>query len=340
MKSVALITTLLMCISAWSQATKDTLFLNNGSVVIGELKKAKLGVVTFDPDDANDITVQLRKLKTITATNKVFRIETINNHVYFGIILPNPAKNAIYIRWMLDTISLRLEDISILYPVEKSPIQRISGSVGLGYSYTRSSGLGRLNFDGNVTYTSKQTELILSLSGIYTIYDSVVSRDKEALSFKYNYYFLRNWFTTAFVAYQRNLELGLTRRFQEGFGIGNKFITGRYIYSWGRTGIVFNQEKNIEGSTSGILTEMFGQLELNIFRFENPEINFRLEQAFFYSLSENGRFRNDGSLSISWEIFKDFDLSFDPYNNYDSKPPGEGSRKFDYGIALGINYTF
>lgn len=63
-------------------------------------------------------------------------------------------------------------------------------------------------------------------------------------------------------------------------------------------------------------------------------------QTFYYSLSQTGRFRNDGKTTITWEIFKDFNLSLEPYNNYDSKPPVEGSDKFDYGIVFGIKYIF
>jgi hypothetical protein len=187
---------------------------------------------------------------------------------------------------------------------------------------------------------SRRTELSLSLSGIYSIYDSLFSRDKEDLYLKYNYYFLRNWFATTFLAYQRNLELGLDRRFQEGLGIGNKFITSKHVYTWARGGAVINQERSSEGVNSDILTELFGQLELNIFRFENPKINILFAQTVYYSLSQSGRFRNDGSTSVTWEIFKDFNLSFEPYNNYDSKPPVEGSDKFDFGVVFGIKYKF
>ena len=42
--------------------------------------------------------------------------------------------------------------------------------------FTRSSGFGRLNFDGTVNYKSKKQEISLSASGIYTITDSSFSR--------------------------------------------------------------------------------------------------------------------------------------------------------------------
>ena len=340
MKTVAIIISFLICICTHAQDIKDTIFFTNGSVVIGKIKKIKLGIITFDPDDAPDITVQLRKLKTISGGNRIFRIETVLHNLYFGTILPHPRTNTIYIRTISDSITLDLELISVLNPLEKEFVQRFSGSVGLGFTYTRSSGFGRLNYDINTKYISRKTEFSIATSGIYTIYDSLFSRDKEDIYIKYNYYFLRNWFTTAFIAYQRNLELSLERRFQEGFGIGNKFLTGKHIYTFGRGGIVFNQERSTEDVTSGTLAEMFGQVEINLFRFEKPQINFTFAQTLYYSLSEKGRFRNDGSISIKWEIFKDFFLNFDPYNNYDSKPPVEGSPKFDYGIVFGINYKF
>ena len=98
MKTVAIIISLFICTCTHAQGIKDTIFFNNGSVVIGKIKKVKLGIVTFDPDDAPDITVQLRKLKTIAGGNRVYRIETALHNLYFGTILPHPRINTIYVK--------------------------------------------------------------------------------------------------------------------------------------------------------------------------------------------------------------------------------------------------
>lgn len=338
MRIITICICLLICSFANSQALKDTVFFTNGTVVVGKLISVKLGVVTFDPDDANDITVQLRKLRTMSATRKIFRIETVAGEVYFGTIHTHPVTHSIYVWNGSDMITINVEDISVLYAFDKSIAQRFTGTVGIGYTYTRSSGFGRLNFDSKIKYNSRKGELNLTTTGIYTIYDSLFNREKEEVSLKYNYYFIRNWFATAFVSYQRNLELGLERRFQEGVGIGNKFYTSKHVYTWARGGIVVNQERSTENVESGNLAELFGQLEINLFRFEHPKINFLLAETFYYSLSERGRFRNDGAMSVSWEVFKNFYLNLEPYNNYDSKPPGSDSRKLDFGIVFGINY--
>jgi len=219
-------------------------------------------------------------------------------------------------------------------------MQRFSGNVGLGYSYTRSSGFGRLNFDGALNYVSQKKEISLSASGIYTMTDTSFSRDNENVSLLTNNYFSPTSFTTLLANYQRNLELGLQRRYQEGFGAGNKFITSKNIYAWARGGLVLNQEKSLEGNFSGTLAELFGQVQFNFFRFTKPEINFDLKESFYYSLSENGRFRNDGEANLKWEIIEDLDLSLNFYSNYDSRPPGGKGNNFDFGITFGVNYSF
>lgn len=340
MKYLILICSFWICNIVSAQGQKDTLYFNNGSIVIGELKKIKLGVVTFDPDDANDITIQLRKIKSIYAGSKVFRVESIHNVAIFGIIKPDSADRQVKIIDAGQVTSIYLEDISNLYPFENQFKQRFSGAVGFGYSYTRSSDFGRLNFDGSLNYMAKAQELKLSFSGIYTATDTGFTRDREEVNFKDNFYFSPRSFATLLLSYQKNLELGLDRRYQEGAGIGNKFITSKNIYAWARGGIVFNQEKSTEGEYSGLLTELFAQLQFNLFRFSKPEINLNMAQTFYISLSEKGRYRNDGSTTLAWEMIKDLDLSLELYNNFDSKPPVSGGSTFDFGIVLGLKYSF
>src|SRR4051794_31264087 len=325
--------------NSFSQEQKDTIFFNNGTIIIGKIKKVKLGVITFDPDNANDITVQLRNLSAIAAVRDVFRIETINHTVYYGKLIPSVKKGYVQFVNALDTAVFQVLDISIMSPSSNVFFQRFSGNVGFGYNYTRSSNFGRLNFDGALNYFSPKDEIMLNWSAIYTMSDTSFSRDNESIVNKYNYYLSASWFATVLFNYQRNLELGLQRRYQEGIGVGNKIVTTKNIYTWARTGFVFNQEKSTEKVSSGTLTELYGQIEFNFFRFTKPKIDLLMAQSFYYSLSQS-RFRNDGDSKLTWELVKNFKLNLEFYNNYDSKPPTEGSSKFDYGILFGFSYFF
>jgi len=324
----------------FSQAPKDTIYFLNGTTVIGKIKKIKLGVVTFDPDEANDITVQMIKLRTLAAVRQVFRIETIQGKVYFGQLRPHPNPNYVYFVGGTDSVTIHVQEISVVYPFKNEILQRFSGNFGLGFNYTKSSDFGRLNFDAKLNYYAKQEVITLSTSGIYTITDTTFSRDREDVSLKWNHYFTTTWFSTIQTQYQRNLELGLDRRFQEGVGAGNKFITSRKVYAWTRGGVVFNQERSTENVNSGTLTELFAQLEFNFFRYTKPKVDFTIAQAMFFSLSQAGRIRNDGEANLNWEIIKDLRLNLSFYNNYDSKPPNVGGTKFDFGWVFGLSFVF
>jgi hypothetical protein len=324
----------------FAQQKKDTIFFNNGTIVVGKLKKIKVGVVTFDPDDANDITVQLRKLKAIHAQREIYRVESTHKEVFFGILMPDSLPGYDRIVNPVEQNRIGLEEIISLYPYSDRFIQRFAGNIGLGYNYTRSSGFGRLNFDAALYYNSKQQEFSAVVSTIYSVTDSAFTRDREDVSIKDNYYFSPTSFATAFLAYQRNLELGINRRYQQGLGIGNKFITSKVAYAWARSGLVFNQEKSTEGETTGTLTEFFAQLQFNLFKFTKPEIKFDITQTFYAGITEKGRIRSDGVTNLSWEILKDLRLTLQLYNNYDSKPPVSASSNIDYGIVFGISYVF
>lgn len=333
---------ILLCaiLECQAQAPRDTLYFINGGKVLGEIKKVKLGVITFDPDDANDMTVQLKKLKTIAAVSRLYRIESTQHKVYFGKMLPSDSLGYTVIATAYDTVLHRVEQISVLYPVRSLFKERLTGNVKVGFDFTRSSGFGRLNYDARINYTAKKVEINFSISGIYSITDSSLSRDREDISLKNNYYFNTTWFGTLLGKYQRNLELGLYRRYQEGIGGGNKFITSRNVYAWTRCGVVFNQEQNEEKDNSGTLTELFGQLEFNFFRFTKPEVSINLAETFYYSLSQKGRLRNDAQLNLSWELVKDLDLTLTAYTNYDNQPPSADSKRLDFGFVFGLGFSF
>ena len=58
-----------------------------------------------------------------------------------------------------DTTDLYIQDISIVYPYKNSFLQRFSGALGVGFTYTRSSDFGQINFNAKLNYLSKKEEI-------------------------------------------------------------------------------------------------------------------------------------------------------------------------------------
>lgn len=330
---------LLMLLAGAAFAQKDTLLFKNGSIIIGEVKKIQLGVITFDPDDANDITVQLRKLASINAANKYFRIETVDHQVIFGKLNRNVNPGFVNVSFGTDTTSIPLSNISNLYPVEKSFRERLTGTAGAGYSYTRSSELGRLNLDLSGRYATEKMEYTVSASTIATIDSGYVSRDNEDVSLGASYYFDQKWFGWGALSYQRNIELGINTRLQEALGLGNKLLLTRNLRLMAFSGFVFNEEKSTEDVYSGLLTEGILGLRFNVFRFEKPELDIQTSQFGYFSFMQE-RIRYSGDISITWEMVEDLDLKLSFYSDYDSKPPGKETANIDFGTVISIAFEF
>jgi len=321
------------------QSTKDTLYFRNGSQVIGKVKRVQLGVITFDPDDANDITVQMRKLRAISATGREFRIETTDHQVIYGILRPTLHDGFINVTGRGDSTLVGLDNISTMYPVESKFFKKIDGYFSSGYSYTKSSDLARLNVDGKVMYQSKKVETGINFSFISTIEEGQFSRDNENAKAPFNYYFHNYWFAGSQISYQRNIELGIKKRWQQGLGLGNKLITGRHINLMVYTGAVLNEETSLDDTYSGNLTEGVLGIRFNVFKFSKPELSISWNELAYSSFNEE-RYRLDGDLSLSWEMIEDLDLNISFYSNFDSNPPSNGENNFDYGTVIGLRFDF
>jgi hypothetical protein len=208
------------------------------------------------------------------------------------------------------------------------------------YSFTRSSNIGRLNLDASLNYSNRKYDGALSANSVYTSQNKAISRDRENASFS-NFYIMNPWWSLgAIFGYQRNLELGLLRRYQEAVGIRYNLLYENNIQIRMLSGLVINQEKNLRSIKLEPQYEIPLSVNLNFFKFEKPNISISTSQTVYVSLTRAGRVRYDGEARVSWEMIKDLSLNLNFYHSYDSKPVSISATNFDYGIVLGLKYAF
>ncbi len=324
-----------------AQTNWDTLFMKNGQVVYGEIKSISLGRVNFDAEDLSLMSLKYDKVKTIIATKRYYRIETTSHKEYFGklkysdkegfVNISNIGKN--------DTILLALSEISTLnYFSTKNNIWE--GKISAGYSYTKSSQIGRLNVDFSLKSIMKKGEFRTAGSTIITQDNGAWVRERESLSFNRDIYLNALWKAGVLLNYQRNLELGLARRYQEGVGVGYSFLSKSTMKGDIVSGLIVNQEKSSQNNQNVFTAELPILFNYNFFRFQQPKLSIYANESFYISLTQKGRVRQDGEIKIDWELIKDFSVSLKFYNNYDSKPASTVAGNFDYGIVFGLTYSF
>ena len=325
--------------SAFTQE-KDSIVLYNGQTLIGTIQDASLGTIEIDDIDLKMISIKLFKIKRLYVRERL-KIELVNKQFYYGSLGTSAQEGWTDIRTDSGkVIPIKITHIFHLVSMESSVFQRMNGSVGAGFSYAKSSGIGQFTLNANIQYASRLVEYQLTASSIASLDSSKFSRDNENLQLYANYDLTGSWFIAAGMQYQRNLELSIARRFLGMAGAGNKLIIRKNLRLLLITGMTFSTEKSTEGVSSSLLYEVPVMFQFNFYQFRHPDIQISSSQSMYISLSQPGRIRYDGNTNFSWQLIRYFYLNISPYMNYDSKPPAGSNSTFDYGIVLGLSYKF
>jgi hypothetical protein len=331
----------LFCLSSktFCQA-KDSIILYNGEILIGAIQGASLGAISIDDIDLKMQSIKLFKIRILKIQER-FKIETVDKKFYFGTLKTEDKDGRVTIHTIEgEDIDIHITKIYHLISMDNDFFRRLNGNISAGFSYTKSSNIGQVNFSANIQFATKSVDYVLSLSSIGSIDSGKYSRDNENAQLFASYDLTTIWFLAAAVQYQRNVELNISRRFLGMIGPGNKLFIRKNWRLLATTGMSFSTEKSTEGVSSGLLLEIPIILQFNYYQFHHPDIQISSAQSVYFSISQKGRVRYDGSTTFSWQLIRYFYLNISPYTNYDSKPPAGSGSNFDYGMVIGLSYKF
>ncbi|MDR2921160.1 MAG: DUF481 domain-containing protein [Tannerella sp.] len=327
-------------VSASENSQRDTVYLRNGEIVIGEIKELRIGMLSFDSKDVGLISLKISKIKTINSSSDTLRIETANKEIYFGALKPSEKAGWVYIVTASHRHLIEIGNINSLLSFHKNFWNDLSGNISSGFSYSHSSGIGQLNFSLSVVYTAKRFGLSMTGSGIASIDTSTFSRDREDLNITGLYNVKNMWYAVLMFEYQRNLQLSISRRFQQLGAAGYKFVFSQNFQTLGIAGLGISQERSTTGVDENFLLEMPMGFSLDFYKFSKPNMQISSQHIFYVGFTQWGRVRYDANTTLNWELFKDFSFSLTLYLDYDSQPPDPTAGKMDYGTVVGLTYKF
>ena len=319
---------------------KDSIFLYNGQILIGAVQGASLGSLTIDEIDLKMISIKLYKIKRLIIQER-FKVETVEKKIFNGTMKTSDREGWVDIITVEGTrIPIHITRLYELISMDNDFFRRLNGNVSAGLSFTKSSQIGQVNFSGAVNYATKLFNYQLTLSSIGSIDSGKYSRDNENIQLFTIYDITGAWFLAAQGQYQRNQELSISHRYLGLIGAGNKIFIRKTWRLMVTTGISFSQEKSTEGINSGLLLEVPIMFQFNFYQFRHPDIQISSTQTVYFSISQSGRIRYDGTTNFSWQLIRYFYLNISPYTNFDNQPPAGNGSTFDYGIVLGLSYKF
>jgi hypothetical protein len=234
-----------------------------------------------------------------------------------------------------------LDEIVEIIPINDRFLTRLIGDVNLGFNYTKSNSILQLNFSSDISYIIPKVEIDLKLNSVLTKYykDSSLSQKQDIIGS-----FRRDWNTKYFwggsLGWQENTELGLASRYLVSGVLGLNAIADNHNRLLFSGGLSYNQEQSIEsGQFTGNLDALFGVIYKRFYH-NTPKLSINTNYLIYPGITDWGRIRMQADLSVSVEIFKDFNIGVVSYYSFDNHPPAGSLSNDDYGLMLTIGYEF
>lgn len=316
---------------SWSGLAQNTdkVFLKNGDVITGEIKKLKYAKLTFDLDGPGLIDIKWEEIIKVTS-NRTFQVTLKNGDVLITTF------DELYLNK-----NLVLDDIVEMVQIKNKFFQRLEGDISLGFSYNKSNNTANFNFNNTFIYRRPKTEVDLKLNSVISKNknDSITAKKQDA-SFIYTKDFKNNYIFISSLGWEQNTQLGLANRFLLKGGPGKNIIKTNRQLLLTAIGLSYNQEQ----SASSI--EYVGNLESLIiiqfkeFKYTTPKLSIDASYVILPGLSQWGRVRMDFQLNMKYEIFKHFNVGVSFYDLYDNRPPEGAVSKNDFGVNTTIGYYF
>jgi hypothetical protein len=321
----------------------DIIEFMDGERIVGKVKKIQRGELTLDPDKLEDlVTIKLRNIKSITARRKLYLIESIANKKYYGILEPGRAAGWVKIIQEKDTTELFVEDLDNIENLDDDFWKRLDGTASLGFSYSRSSNIGRVNESHSMTYSTRNWLFLTSGDLMYTMDSQFKGIEKADLAVQAYIEFWRKWFAVSSVQFQRSTELGLSARLQLAEGAGPILIKNRRNDLRVASGISVQQEFSTDSikADRSLSTEIPLFVNYYLYKLGTPELTLQATNSVFFSLSQGGRWRADQNITLYWKIVTHLNLNVQFYFDFDSQPPNAGAQKTDFGTVFSIGYSW
>lgn len=320
-----------------ANAQRDTLFLKNKDVLVGTVENFAAGVLSFSTDYSDEdfkiefdkvIGIYVHKRSIITLTRSRRRYGTIKTMVP-GTITVTTGKD------IVETFKIR--ELISLQEVNEDRKKRISGSIDLGYDFTKAQGKSQVTLDGKLAYLGELWVSNASINWLQSRQDSVADIKRVDAKTDLRRLLSRTWYLIGELTFLSNTEQALEGRFTPNFGVGKLLASTHRLYFGVSVGLAFNNENYVDKSLNKNSVESFLSSTLNMYNFEDISLNSNLKVS--PSLSEIGRIRTDFDISLKYDLPYDFYIKTGFTVNYDNQPAIAGN-EIDFIFSSGFGWEF
>ena len=327
------------------KAQQDTLLMNTGEILAGEIKGFDEGVLTIETGYSDtDFKVEWDKVVSIRTENKFVLINTEGKRLFGRLVSEkdNPSRVVIEDEKAGFPV-MAIDEIVFFKEIDDTFWSRVDFKISVGYSLAKANNSNQLTANLSTGYVSERflgDLYVKALRSVQTTEDVTarVKRTEGGLGFLH--FFIRDkaWFSIARADLLESSELNLNIRALTKGGVGNYVVKNNRMNLGLAGGFTWNYE---DYSNDGPTTtdrnsaELFAAAEYKIFDLGDLELNTKV--IAYPSLTEKGRFRSDFDFNVEYEFGFDLFINLGFTLNYDNQSV-EGASSSDYVLATTIGW--
>jgi len=319
-------------------AKTDVVVLRNGDHVTCEVKVLQRGKLQVKTDDMGTVDIEWNKIQALTA-NGLFEVEDLGGRLYFGSLSPGVDEGDLDIVGLSGTSTVNLLFVARIQQLKTSFWKRLSGSLDAGFSHTSSSSLTQFNLDGRLTFRRPTFQVQATASSIITSQPDVDDTQRASADLGYVRFRGNRQVLFGLLSAERNRELGFDLRAGVRGGWGRYLLRRQGSEFLTALGLSVNREIPVDGERTTNLEAVLG-LDWAKYAYSSPKTDLEVRVFVFPSLTSWGRWRFEADARVKQELFKDFYLTLKGYESFDSDPATAGAAKNDWGVTLGVGYSF
>jgi len=323
--------------TAHARAKTDTVALKNGDEITCEIVSLQRGKLRVKTDDMGTINVEWDKIAAVTGKG-LFEIEDLAGRLFYGPLETVPEKG-LQVATATGIETVPLPSVARLMFIEASFWKRLSGSVDIGFGYTKSSDLAQFNGDVSAKFTRPTFVAELHASSYMQRQEDVEDTSRNSISLSYTRVRENRQLVVGRVSADQNQALGYDLRAGVTGAYGKYFVRNQGNEVLGAAGLYVNREVPVDGENVSNVEALVAADWAN-FSYDFPKTDIEIQTILILGLTDWGRYRVDVEARFTRELFKDFNFVIKGYYNFDSRPPTEGAARDDYQVSLALGYTF
>ena len=324
----------------------DTVILQNGDRLTGELEKLEEGKLSFNTSYAGMISIDWKQVRKLITEGKA-EIEVESGRLYRGSF--DQADAGLEVRTEdEEVLTVDLPDVVRIasYEEGKPPgfFDIIEGAVDGGFNFTR--GNSRLNSSSlglTGKYRRPTYQMSASATSQFARQDDSEPTSRQTADARYDRFLSPRQFAFGLLGLERNDRQRLNLRSRLGGGYGYKLKntkTTELSLLGGFTSI--NEQFQAgpgappdDGTSSG---EALAGVDYSTLLFRGISVTTKF--SFLPNFIQSGRYRIEYDTTARVPLLAGFTWSMSLFDRFDSDPPHEGVQRNDYGVVTAFGYAF